>query len=121
MVGEGDPSFLALLIGTTTDLWDAIESSGRFVVHILDSSRREDADVFAGLRPRPGGAFTGVATTDTEWGPVFDAVPNRAFCRLASTTELPFHQLVTGEVDRIEIADLAEPAVYFRGEHRKLG
>ena len=120
MVAEGDPSSVVALVGTTTDLWEAVESSGRFVVHILDASRREDADAFAGIRPRPGGPFAGVAVGSSDWGPVLEAVPNRLYCRLSSSTELPFHQLLTAEVERVEVADLDDPAVYFRGEYRRL-
>jgi flavin reductase (DIM6/NTAB) family NADH-FMN oxidoreductase RutF len=120
MVAEGEPSSVIALIGTNTDLWDAIESSRRFVVHILDTSRRDDADAFAGIRPRPGGIFTGVAVEYTEWGPVLTDSLNRVFCRLASSIELPFHHLVEGEIATVEIADLDDPALYFRGDYRQL-
>jgi flavin reductase (DIM6/NTAB) family NADH-FMN oxidoreductase RutF len=120
MVAEGEPSSVVVLLGTMTDLWEAVQVSGRFVVHILDASRRDDADAFAGLRPRPGGVFTGVSTASSDWGPVLEDVSNRLFCTTTSAVELPFHQLVTAAVDRVEIADLDDPAVYFRGEYRRL-
>lgn len=120
MVAEGQPSSVVLLIGSTTDLWDAMAESTRFVVHVLDRSQRDDADAFAGLRPRPGGVFSEVRVEPSDWGPVLSEAPNRIYCRLDATTELPFHQLVVGEIERVEIAELEDPAVYFRGEHRKL-
>jgi flavin reductase (DIM6/NTAB) family NADH-FMN oxidoreductase RutF len=121
MVAEGEPSSVIALIGTNTDLWDAIQASRRFVVHILEGSRRDDADAFAGIRPRPGGVFTGVAVEPTEWGPVLSDSPNRVFCNLASSIELPFHHLVEGEIMKVEVADLDDPAIYYRGDYRKLG
>jgi flavin reductase (DIM6/NTAB) family NADH-FMN oxidoreductase RutF len=121
MVAEGEPSSVIALIGTNTDLWDAIQASRRFVVHILEGSRREDADAFAGIRPRPGGVFTGVSVEHTEWGPVLSDSPNRVFCSLASSIELPFHHLVEGEIMKVEVADLDDPAIYYRGDYRKLG
>jgi flavin reductase (DIM6/NTAB) family NADH-FMN oxidoreductase RutF len=120
MVAEGEPSSVIALIGTNTDLWEAIESSRRFVVHILSSARRDDADAFAGIRPRPGGVFKGVGTEHTEWGPMLLDSPNRVFCTLASSIELPFHHLVVGEIEKVEVADLDDPALYFRGDYRRL-
>jgi flavin reductase (DIM6/NTAB) family NADH-FMN oxidoreductase RutF len=120
MVAEGERSAVVVLIGKMTDLWEALQESGRFVVHILGSEARDDAEAFAGVRPRPGGVFTGVATRASEWGPVLEAASNRVFCTLTSATELPFHHLVTAGIDRVEIADLDDPAVYFRGEYRRL-
>ena len=120
MVAEGEPSSVVTLIGTSTDLWEAIEASRRFVVHILGSARREDADAFAGIRPRPGGVFAGVNLEHTEWGPVLTDSHNRAFCSLASSIELPFHHLVEGEIDKVEVAQLDDPAIYFRGDYRRL-
>lgn len=120
MVADGEPSSVLTLIGTNTDLWEAIEASRRFVVHILDSSRREDADAFAGIRPRPGGVFAGVAVEQSDWGPVLSDSANRVFCSLASSIALPFHHLVEGEIEKAEVADLNDPAIYFRGDYRKL-
>ncbi|MDH3538383.1 MAG: flavin reductase family protein [Acidimicrobiia bacterium] len=120
MVAEGEPSSVIALIGTNTDLWEAIESTRRFVVHILGSSHRDDADAFAGIRPRPGGVFAGVAVEHSDWGPVLTDSANRAFCSLASSLELPFHHLVEGEIERVEVADLDDPAIYFRGGYRRL-
>lgn len=120
MIAEGDPSSVVVLIGTETDLWEAVEVSGRFVVHILDSRLREDANAFAAVMPRPGGMFRGVDAQQTNWGPALSEARNRVFCRVVSTTELPFHQLIRAEIDEVEIADLDDPAIYYRGEYRKL-
>jgi len=120
MVAEGEPSSVIALIGTNTDLWEAIETSRRFVVHILGRSRREDADAFAGIRPRPGGVFAGVAVEHSDWGPVLTDSANRVFCSLASSIELPFHHLVEGEIEKVEVSELDDPAIYFRGDYRKL-
>lgn len=120
MVAEGEPASVITLIGTNTDLWEAVAASRRFVVHILGDSQRDDASAFAGIRPRPGGVFTGVEIEHSEWGPVLTDAANRVFCSLASSIELPFHHLVHGEIDKVEVADLNDPAVYFRGVYRRL-
>lgn len=120
VVAEGDPASVVMLIGPATDLAERIELTERFIVHILDSSHREDADAFAGIRPRPGGPFHGVAFEHTDWGPAVAGAANRLYCRLASVTGLPFHNLVQGTIEQVEVGELHDPAVYFRGEHRKL-
>ena len=121
MVAEGDPGSVIVLIGSGTELWDTLgESSGRFIVHILDGSMRDDADTFATIRPRPGGMFTGVEVVYTDWGPALVDAPNRAYCTMTTYDALPFHYLVRADIDQLDIADLADPAIYFRGDYRKL-
>lgn len=121
IVAEGEPSYLIALVGTTTDLWDAIQGAdGKFIVHVLPAERRDDADAFAGVRPRPGGVFTGVDIEPTEWGPALVGAPNRLYCRMESAEELPYHQLIRAVIESVVVADLDDPAVYFRGEHRRL-
>lgn len=120
MVAEGDPASVVAIIGPTTDLWDQIDSTEAFVVHILDNGQRENGDVFAGIRPRPGGPFAGLDVSQSSWGPVLDVLPNRLFCRLIASRALPFHQLIEGRVEKAEVGDLQDPATYFRGSYRRL-
>jgi 3-hydroxy-9,10-secoandrosta-1,3,5(10)-triene-9,17-dione monooxygenase reductase component len=78
------------------------------------------ADRFAGLRPSPGGLFVGMEVEDGERGPVLTSFPNRAHCRFLGTTDAGYQSLVTGEIESIELDDLADPLVYFRGRYRAL-
>lgn len=121
MVAEGDPARLYLLVGPTTDLYDAIMETGRFVVHVLRSDDRRSSDVFAGLRPSPGGVFSGLDLTQTEWGPVITSIEDRAFCTLNHAEEESFVAIMTATVDDVTVAELADPLVYFRGSYRSLG
>ncbi|MFQ5554956.1 MAG: flavin reductase family protein [Acidimicrobiia bacterium] len=121
MVAEGEPPVLYALLGPTTDLWLAIEETGRFVVHVAEQTHRAAADVFAGLRPAPGGAFLGRAVSPSEYGPVLETLPNRAYCTLRAHREDGYSVLVTAGIDRVEIADLRDPLTYFRGGYRRLG
>lgn len=120
MVAEGDAASVIALIGPTTDLWDQIAETEAFVVHILDNSQREDGDVFAGIRPRPGGPFAGLEVEQSQWGPVLASARSRLYCRLADSKALPFHQLVEGLVEQAEVGNLDDPATYFRGGYRRL-
>lgn len=120
MVSEGDPGRIHLLLGPLADIFDTMESTGRFVIHILGSDHRDVSEIFAGRRPNPGGVFAGSQVTQTDWGPVFEDLPDRAYCSVESVLEHGHSMLVTAVIDRVESADLTDPLVYFRGAYRGL-
>lgn len=120
IVLEGEPGWIEAVVGPTSDLWDVAEETGRFVVHICRDRHRTLAEVFAGIRPNPGGTFSGVSVTSSDWGPVFEDIADRAFCTVTNRREMGYTGLVTGRIDRVEIADLDDPLVYFRGNYRSL-
>ena len=120
LVAEGKPSVLIGLINDTTDLWDAVKDSQRFVVHVLDDSRRELAERFAGLRPSPGGIFRGLVVQRGDYGPVLTDLPDRAHCTLFDTIDAGYQRMVRGLIQDVEVKDLDSPLVYFRGSFRSL-
>ena len=120
VVSEGDPSRVHFLVAPTAEVYDLLGRSGRFVVHILDVSQRQIAELFAARRPAPGGPFASVAFTDSAWGPVLDEVPDRAYCSYVTGVEEGYSILVSADIDRVELADLTDPLVYFRGRYRTL-
>lgn len=120
LVAEGDPPSILGLMSDTTDLYERIRTSGRFIVHVLDDARANEADVFAGLRPSPGGKFADVDFEETEWGPLITALETRASCRFVEDIPVGYHRLMRGEVEKIELHELGEPLVYFRGRYRTL-
>lgn len=120
MVIEGDEPTLHAVIGPTTDLWYAIEETNRFVVHVCPEGQAPRSDVFAGLRPSPGGPFAGVETHASEWGPVIADIGNRAYCRATSMTETGYSGTVNAEVERFELTEMTTPLVYFRGSYRTI-
>lgn len=120
MVAEGRPSIVFGLITDTTSLWDVIHASGAFVVHVLEQEHRLLAERFAGRWPSPGGLFSGIETEPSDWGPVLPSLRNRAYCRYKEATEAGYQHLIRGEIERIELADLPEPLVYYRGRYRHL-
>jgi 3-hydroxy-9,10-secoandrosta-1,3,5(10)-triene-9,17-dione monooxygenase reductase component len=120
MVIEGEPGRVEAVVGPTTDLWDAVAETGRFVVHVCGERHRQFAEVFAGLRPSPGGIFAGLTVTDSEWGPVIGEIADRAYCSFESRRELGYAGLVTGRIDHVELGDFTNPLAYFRGQYRSL-
>lgn len=121
LVVEGEPGLVQLVVGPTSDLWDTVELSGSFVVHVCSESDRHLAEVFAGLRPNPGGPFAGLEVRDSEWGPILDGLGDRALCRWLESTEVGYSGLVTGEIVSVDTGELVDPLVYFRGRYRALG
>lgn len=120
MAAEGEPPHVFFLVGTATDFYEAMEATGRFVVHVLSSDDRDVADVFAGLRPNPGGPFAGLDVADGEYGPELGRFQTRAYCRFEGGTQETYHMLAWGSIDRIELSDLDDPLSYFRGAYRRL-
>jgi flavin reductase (DIM6/NTAB) family NADH-FMN oxidoreductase RutF len=120
LVAEGEPSSVLGLVSDTTDLFERIGETGTFVMHVLDEDHHILADVFAGLRPAPGGMFTGLEVEDSEWGPVLTQFKTRAFCKVWDTTPAGYQVLVRGAIEQLELADLTRPLTYFRGRYRSL-
>lgn len=118
---EGEPGNIHLVVGPVTDLWDDIVETGRCVVHIARERHRGTADVFAGLRPSPGGPFAAVEVTDSDWGPVLVDLPDRAYCSVLATREVGWSGVVETEVDRVELSESADPLIHHRGSYRALG
>lgn len=117
---EGEPGVTQLVVGPTSDLWDVTKRSGAFVIHILGSGDRHLAEVFAGLRPSPGGVFAGLDLRASDHGPVIDRLANRAYCRFLDRYELGYSGIVTGEIEAVEADSLTDPLIYFRGTYRTL-
>jgi hypothetical protein len=88
---------------------------------VLEESDQVLADVFAGLRPNPGGRFAGFDVEQSEWGPVLTQIGTRAYCTYEGGDEETFFIVAEGKIDKLELSDIEDPLVYFRGSYRKLG
>lgn len=120
MVIEGAPPHIVIVVGPTSDLWDLADETGHLVVHICRQSDRGRSDVFAGLRPSPGGVFANSATELTSWGPVLTDIADRAYCTVTERREIGYSGLVTARIDEIELSGITDPLVYFRGRYQSL-
>lgn len=120
VVVEGEQPHIVLVVGPMSDLWDRIGDTGRLIVHICRESDSGLSDVFAGIRPSPGGVFADSRTEMTEWGPVLTAIADRALCTVISREEIGYSGLVTARIDEIEVSGIRDPLVYFRGRYRHL-
>lgn len=120
LVVEGEPGLIHAVITPNSNLWDGVEETGAFVVHICREEHRRFADVFAGIRPSPGGMFAGVDVDDTDWGPVLMEMEDRLYCRLHSRDEAGHSGVVTGTIEKVDVGATIDPLVYFRGSYREL-
>ncbi len=120
VIAEGEPGLVYFLINATTDLFYAITETRKFIIHVCEGRHRELADVFAALRPSPGGMFIEQPVTQTEYGPVLDSIGTRVYCSYRGQVEESYSVAVSAAIDRVEIADIDDPLVYFRGRYRAL-
>ena len=118
LVVDGEPGRVLGLVDDESDLWEAIEDSGRFAVSLLAADDRQLADRFAGLLPAPGGLFATGDWEHTLFGPV-PAGRSWVGCRLAGAEAKGWSLLVDAVIERIELHDPAEPLVHERGRYRR--
>ncbi len=119
-VAGGELGRLHAVVGPNSDLWDVAAETGRFVVHVCRVEDTGLAEVFAGFRPSPGGLFATTSTTQSKWGPLIDELPDRMFCSLESRVESGNTGVFVGVTDDVELSDIEDPLVHFRGTYRAL-
>jgi flavin reductase (DIM6/NTAB) family NADH-FMN oxidoreductase RutF len=117
---DGAPPLLYAAVGPNSDLFDVVQETGKFVVHICSQGHDGIAEVFAGLRPSPGGMFASTGREASPWGPTLSAIPDRAFCSLRSMEEVGWSGILIGTIDETSHTDLSDPLIHFRGNYRKL-
>lgn len=117
LVMEGDPGEVLLLVSSISDLWEAIEETGRLVIHVCSPADRGLAEVFAGRQPSPGGIFAGLEVTNSPWGPVLSALPDRLGVSVTSSDPAGWSAVVRGRVDHVEVGTTGGPLVYYRGRY----
>lgn len=120
LIVEGEPATVYAVVTPNSDLYDQARTTGRFVVHICSSEDLGLADVFAGIRPSPGGVFANSEVIASPWGPVLADLGNRLFCTTLSVEDIGWSGLVVGQIDRVEVTDLHDPLIHFRGSYRGL-
>ncbi len=120
LVLEGSPPRLLVGINEIADFHDAVKATQKFVVHIALQEHRPLSDRFAEIAPSPGGLFAGLEVTQTAWGPLISGFSNWAGCRLENTYQMGWQVLVVGEIEHLEVGEIDDPLLYFRGRYRSL-
>jgi flavin reductase (DIM6/NTAB) family NADH-FMN oxidoreductase RutF len=118
---EGDPPRVVMAVSETADFHEAVSQTGRFVLHVGGYEHRQLSDRFAELAPSPGGLFAGLEVTETDWGPRLTGFASWAGCRLETTIAVGAQTLVVGAIEELQLGNLEDPLIYFRGRYRRLG
>lgn len=120
LVADGDPGRVVGLLDDESDLWTAIEETGRFAVVPLAEGDNQLAERFAGLMPAPGGLFATGDWDDTEFGPVPRGYP-WAGCALDGSRAFGWSLLVEATIRRVELTgSAAKPLVHHRGRYTSI-
>lgn len=125
VLADGRPAEVVGLVDEESDFADALALSGHFVVNLLAGPQRALAEVFAGLAPAPGGAFTVGSWSDTAWGPVLDGGAGWLGVRVPARERdhAGWGLLVRGVVEHVELTELPDGGVLssFRGRYGATG
>lgn len=117
LVVEGDEPAVLGLIGPLSDFLEALEESGRFVVHVLGARHRRLAELFAGALPEPE-PFAVAGATPSPFGPRLSGVSTVALCVVLEVVEVGYSRLVRGAIRELEVSDVPEaPLSYYRGRY----
>jgi flavin reductase (DIM6/NTAB) family NADH-FMN oxidoreductase RutF len=117
LVADGDPGLVVGLVDDNSELWDVLESTGRFAVSVLRWEHRALADAFAGVAPAPGGPFRLTEWSATDWGPVPATVQTWAGCRLLQARPLGWALAVEAEIEHVVLGDEPDPLLHRRGRY----
>ena len=118
MIANGSPAHALALVDPDSDFAEALETSGRAVVQLLEWPHRDLADAFAGIAPAPGGPFTLGTWEDTRWGPRLEGVSAWAGVRVEDEPrDVGWSLLVDTVIQHIEIAEEKAALVHRRGRY----
>jgi flavin reductase (DIM6/NTAB) family NADH-FMN oxidoreductase RutF len=121
LVVEGQPAHLLGLIDPTSALWEVIQASRSFVVHVLAVGDRALAERFSEVRPPIRGPFERLEVAESPWGPVLGGRRPWAACRLTGSTPAGHGELVDGVVEQLELPDPEDSLAYLHGRYRSVG
>jgi 3-hydroxy-9,10-secoandrosta-1,3,5(10)-triene-9,17-dione monooxygenase reductase component len=121
LVAEGDPARLLGLIDPTSALWEAVQASGVFVVHVLTATDQALAERFSEVRPPVRAPFERLEVAESPWGPVLGGRRTWAACRLTGSTPVGYGELVEGVIEQVELGEDDSPLAWLHGRYRSVG
>ena len=118
MVVQGQPGRLVGLVGPDTDLAEAMEGTGAFVVHLL-ADRPEHR--------RLAQHFSGSLSADPELlqvepsphGPRLLAAPDQLDCRVSSHHPFGWSELVEAEIEEVRLGPPRSGLIWYRSEFHR--
>ena len=120
LVIPGEPWRVVGFIDPESDLAETITQTGRAVVSLLEWHHRGLADMFGGVAPAPGGAFTHAEFEQTEHGPRLADATTWAALELESRAEVGWTVQVTCRATHFEVGPDESPLHHTRGRYRTI-
>jgi flavin reductase (DIM6/NTAB) family NADH-FMN oxidoreductase RutF len=124
LVADGEPGRLAGVINDESELWAAIQDTGRLAVIQLGADDRQVADRFAAMLPAPGGPFRTGTWQQTDYGPVpaDGAVASRTWagCRFDAARPYGWGLLVEAIIEEVAFVPSADALVHLSGRYRDI-
>jgi flavin reductase (DIM6/NTAB) family NADH-FMN oxidoreductase RutF len=124
LVADGEPGRLAGVINDESEVWTAIQDTGRFAVIRLGADDRQVADRFAAALPAPGGPFRTGTWRQTDYGPVpgdgTAASRTWAGCRFDAARPYGWGLLVEAIIEEIEFVPSTDALVHLSGRYRDI-
>lgn len=121
MVARGESGRLLALVDPDCSLRDVLEETGRGVVHLLQWSHRDLAEVFAGQMPAPGGQFTVGEWEQTDHGPRLVNAPSWASVEVESFESVGWSDLVVARIVEVVVGEDGTPLEHRRGRYVRPG
>lgn len=110
-----DPPLVLACIGVHASVLPMLREVGRFTVNLLADDARAAASRVAGRLPLGDLPFS--ANADA----VLDGSLVSLVCRLREVHDGGDHEIVVGEVERVELGRDAAPLLYYRRDYRAMG
>ena len=105
LVVNGEPGRIVAALDPDSDLYERLSETGHVLVHLLAGDRRELAEMFGGVMPAAGGAFTHASFVDTAYGPRLADAATWATASLESAAETGWSTLVTVTLDEVTVGE----------------
>ncbi len=119
LVAGGEPPHVLGLVDPESELRDAVEDTGRAVVHLLRWRHRDLAEAFAGQLPAPGGPFTLDTWEQTGHGPRLVSATTWATATLVGITSVGWSDQLDLHLDEVVVGEDDEPLEHRRGRYRR--
>lgn len=120
LVIPGEPWRVVGFVDPESALAEKIIATGRAVVCLLEWQHRGLADMFGGVAPAPGGAFTHAEFEQTDHGPRLTGAATWAALELESQAEVGWTLQLTCRATHFEVGPDESPLHHTRGRYRTI-
>lgn len=110
-----DPPLVSFCAGKSSSTWPLIRAAGSFAVNILGDHHRDACRAFVAKEPGRDELLAG-ATRGAVGAPLLPDALGWIECEIAEIYDAGDHELVLGEVLRLELRDERAPLLFYEGK-----